>query len=412
MALVLCPSCRNQVNCDQTSAGMILVCPFCQQRFQIPRSSSRHGRPTPLDKPSQSRLPAASASSVALSHPSVDVQAAPFVVGESPVHRRLLRRGGSKSSQALKSIVFLLLVAQDWAFHVLESLAWRQRLSSVCRLVSPKQNPGFAISAVVHAAVLIAMALLIVPTSHGKAIRWLLLAAQQRDVNEDLEIVEEIVVQISPPEPTDDAHHAFWHEGKLQRENVAFHTEPVQLAELSLPVPGASDFDLPSVDSLLQDLEELKPARQVKVSTKGGRNIAERELAELKMPDNAIRSGSFSVFAEPADPVDGQPYWLIIQLELPPGLTRRTSIRKDMTGLLAGSDGFRMTIPSGPAFLVPVGTAIIAIPKSPDVRDRYHLGDGQARWAIWVPGASKNVKDTIHVRSQLLDEEHVLNVEF
>lgn len=378
----------------------------------MPRSSSRNGRTTPHDKPSQSRLHAALASSVELPHPSVEVQAAPFVVGESPVHRRLLRRGGSKSSQALKSIVFALLVAHDWVLRVLGRLSWRQRLSSACRLISPKENPGFAISAGVHAALLVALALLIVPTSQGEAIRWLLVSAQQRDVNEELEIVKEIVVEFSPSTPTDEAHDAFLSEVNLQQDTFTFQTDPVQLADLSLPVPGASEFDLPASDSLLRDLDELKPARRVSVSNKGGRNIAERQLAELKMPENAIRSGSFSVFAEPADPIDGQPYWLIIQLELPPGLTRRTSIRQDVTGLLTGSDGFRMTIPSGPAFMVPVGPAIVAVPKSPEIQDRYHLGDGQARWAIWVPGADKNVKDTIHVHSRLLDEEHVLNVEF
>ena len=71
-----------------------------------------------------------------------------------------------------------------------------------------------------------------------------------------------------------------------------------------------------------------------------------------------------------------------------------------------------MTIPSGPAFLVPVGPAVIAVPKPPGIQDQYHLGDGPARWAIWVPGASKNVKDTIHVHSKLVDEMHTLNVEF
>jgi len=169
---------------------------------------------------------------------------------------------------------------------------------------------------------------------------------------------------------------------------------------------------LPPSDSLLRDLDEMKPARRVNDSIERGRNVAETQLAELKMPDNAIHAGSFCVFAEPADPIDEQPYWLIIQLELPPGLTRRTSIRNDVTGLISGSDGFRMTIPSGPAFFVPVGPAIIAVPKPPGVQDRYHLGDGQARWAIWVPGALKNVKDTIHVYSKLRDEKHSLNVEF
>lgn len=412
MILVLCPCCRNQVNCDQAFAGMILACPFCQGKFQMPGSPSGGGRQMLQDESSRNPLGAEATSAAALTHPCVEMQEAPSVVGESPVYARLLRRGDSKLSSALKSVLCWLGFTTQWALQFLGRLSWRRRLSSVCRRVSPKENPGFAISAVVHATILIALAFLVVPTSPGKTIQWLLLAEQELELDEELDIFKEIAVQISLQEPTDGAHLTLLGKDDSPSESINTQVEPVQFADLSLPVRGAGEFDFPASESLLRDLDELKPARRVNDTIKRVRNIAERQLAELKMPDNAIRAGSFCVFAEPADPIEEQPYWLIIQLELPPDLTRRTSIRNDVTGLLTGSDGFRMTIPSGPAFFVPVGPAIIAVPKPPGVQDRYHLGDGQARWAIWVPGASKNVQDTIHVYSKLRDEKHSLNVEF
>jgi len=208
----------------------------------------------------------------------------------------LRRRRDSKLSSALKAVFFRLRPAKNWALRVLGErqmkvyppiveqlsqlflnnwdncstlvnsllplalarLAWRRRLSSVCRLVSPKENPGLAISAVVHATILIVLALLIVPTSPGKAIQWLLLSVQERDQNDELGILEEITVQISLSEPTDDAHHPLLGEGDLPKESVSTKIEPVQLADLSLPVPGMNEFDFPSSDSLLRGLDESR----------------------------------------------------------------------------------------------------------------------------------------------------------
>lgn len=104
------------------------------------------------------------------------------------------------------------------------------------------------------------------------------------------------------------------------------------------------------------------------------------------------QKGSFSAWTVPEDPMPGQNYIIVIQIELPENV-RRIS-RKDLLGsMVVGTDGYRQFIPGNTRGFLP-------------------SNGKQVQLVVTVPGASRLVRDTITVKSRILKENQTIAIEF
>ncbi len=142
-----------------------------------------------------------------------------------------------------------------------------------------------------------------------------------------------------------------------------------------------------------------------------------------RVPENAVTAGSFTAWttpienkfgADPPKPGDsprpGQKYWITIQIRVPPN--RRVYSLSDLSGVVIGTDGYEQRIPydrrnevpqvfvvNEEGALVKPGTSIPVV-------------NGVVQLRIWVPGAVELTKDTIEVKSRMLNEEQTLELMF
>lgn len=108
-------------------------------------------------------------------------------------------------------------------------------------------------------------------------------------------------------------------------------------------------------------------------------------------PANAVSEGSFSVWTEPAHPVAGEPYRIVIQIRLPDDL-RHYNVQ-DLEGVVVGSDGYRKPIPGA-------------------IRGDLPIDDGYVRLVVPIVSADEKVCDTVLIRSRQLKESQKLVLQF
>lgn len=118
-------------------------------------------------------------------------------------------------------------------------------------------------------------------------------------------------------------------------------------------------------------------------SGQGGLNI--------RVGNNAVTKGSFTAWTVPEDPAPGQNYMIMIRIKLPDKVRRYP--RRDLSGMVVGTDGYRQPIPGSTRGYLPT-------------KDRESL------LTIPVPGAQRLVEDSIEIRSKLLDEKQSLKIVF
>ncbi len=124
-----------------------------------------------------------------------------------------------------------------------------------------------------------------------------------------------------------------------------------------------------------------------------------------------VSAGSFSAWTVPKDPGPGEDYKIVIMVKVP---EKRTLYPiSDLSGEVIGTDGFRLEIPFG-KFRDRYGTRIqsrglLAFPRR---NDRVRVVDGSVQIVVDIPGATRLVKDTIEVKSRMLDEDQTLEIEF
>lgn len=113
-------------------------------------------------------------------------------------------------------------------------------------------------------------------------------------------------------------------------------------------------------------------------------------IGGFRMPEGGrvVRKGSFTAWTEPQDPQPGQDYKIIIQIaykkatqKLKPG---------DVTGLVVGTDGYRLMISERTAQYIPDARQVV----------------------VQIPGASALVRDSIRVYSTQLKETQRLEIVF
>ncbi|MCA8992998.1 MAG: hypothetical protein KDA88_13500 [Planctomycetaceae bacterium] len=136
----------------------------------------------------------------------------------------------------------------------------------------------------------------------------------------------------------------------------------------------------------------------------------------VKEPTNAVKAGNFTVFTlpipfgrEPVQPGDpprpGQDYYIVVQMNMP---TDRTVYPlRDLSGRIEGTDGYQQKIPEK-AFAMSEEEKLVAV----NPRRGIPVIDNVVQVFIRVPGANRQVEDTIRVSSRLLRESQELVLTF
>ena len=149
--------------------------------------------------------------------------------------------------------------------------------------------------------------------------------------------------------------------------------------------------DLQMADSLLREFARQQEGESSKASNRQFRAADKEVKHPANTPVQAVVSGSFAVWTEPANPQPGQPYRIFIQIRLPEG-TRLYDL-SDLDGVVVGTDGYRKPIPGYRHGRLPVD-------------------NGCVRIIVPVVCADEKVKDVVYVRSRLLKETQQLTIEF
>jgi len=137
--------------------------------------------------------------------------------------------------------------------------------------------------------------------------------------------------------------------------------------------------------------------------------------ARFAVPEKgrAVTKGSFSVWTIPADPVPRQDYRIVIEVKLPSRIHRYRA--SDLSGLVVGTDLFRMAIPwdrHWPNRTVRQGSHGRFIRVRKGKGSYLPVKKRRAQLMILVPGAKALVKDTIRIRSKILKEQQTLHIVF
>lgn len=118
---------------------------------------------------------------------------------------------------------------------------------------------------------------------------------------------------------------------------------------------------------------------------------------DIKLPDNVVVKGSFRAWTVPADPEPFTAYEIFIDIKLPSNAANYT--QSDLSGSVVGTDGYSQ----------PIGRDALAIGFH---GQRFEAQNGRATLILSVPGALNQVKDTINIKSDLLNETQAIEIVF
>ena len=226
-----------------------------------------------------------------------------------------------------------------------EELSWQERFK---RWVLGEGGMGYGISVALHVVALLIMSL------------WVLNRPQEED----------LVTTLAESEVVDMASIQ-----DVEIEELETELEPQALDPLFDPAPLSEP-----------NIGINTPASSLTNTTPGG--------LELKIPQQAVTKGSFTVWTEPADPEPGEKYIIWIQVKLKNDIKRYP--RRDLSGSIVGTDGYK------DYFGGPTEPGYLRIDENNTVRYE----------ALTVPGAAQLVKDIINVESKILNEKQTIELVF
>ncbi len=178
---------------------------------------------------------------------------------------------------------------------------------------------------------------------------------------------------------------------------------PVEEIDTRLDVAGGSEQQTPPQFQIVQTpVSEMAapefPEFADPSSAAGGKGAGDSSGdgngqggLNIRVGNNAVTKGSFTAWTVPEDPAPGQNYMIMIRIKLPDKVRRYP--RRDLSGMVTGTDGYRQPIPGSTRGYLPT-------------KDRESL------LTIPVPGAQRLVEDSIEIRSKLLDEKQSLKIVF
>ncbi len=157
----------------------------------------------------------------------------------------------------------------------------------------------------------------------------------------------------------------------------------------------SSSFSGGSKKDSAQDTTVIAPAGTPAPTPIPQSNNSQPIITPTPMP-GAITKGSFTVYTVPANPEPRQDYKIHIEVKLPSGT--KNYQRSDLSGTVNGTDNYFRDI------AVSLGGFFSG--------DSFSVAGEVAKLVLQIPGAEVLVKDTIHVRSQLLNEEQNIAIVF
>jgi hypothetical protein len=176
--------------------------------------------------------------------------------------------------------------------------------------------------------------------------------------------------------------------------------EPVAAVE---PVPvEMPDIDLDIATAIAPEMKGAADGAGTDDKTAPG--AGEDAVFQLPKGGKAIQQGSFAAWTIPADPRPGQDYVIVVEVTLPDETDKY--LRTDLSGQLIGTDGYKVMIPDGREWN---GLGWLRPRRTPLFRRE---GE-KARIVFFIRGAHQAlVRDTIQIRSRLLDEQQKLQIVF
>lgn len=290
--------------------------------------------------------------------------------------------------------------------------AFQQFDAGVLRLLIRPESWGLTFSMLLHVLMLLIMALWVFP---GKIpLEELLTIGSHSKVGIEHNLTESPEISLTAAG------------GELKAERLVAPSE--------LLVPPSPDFELPaSVDrSLARDAAEGIGKDKKQGVGNEDEGIASAPTGGAKRTGNAVTRGSFTAWTVPEKPKPRQPYYVLIEIRVPKKFGKRYKA-DDLSGSIRGNDStvnakykdYEQEIPwdrklpllGGPTYrrhTFRIDARKNWIWLNPRARHKIvPVVNGTAKIAIKVPGAAvQRVKDTINIRSKLLNEKQKLEIVF
>ena len=176
-------------------------------------------------------------------------------------------------------------------------------------------------------------------------------------------------------------------------------TQPTEFEEIDLEFNALPDFE-PQGQNTLDELppvttENLAIDANVKTLLDGDEGPAGDIGGGIALPPQALKKGSFAVWTEPRDPIPKEPYYIIIDVDISTlDKEFKSYPKRDLSGSVIGTDNYEQDFGGR--------------------RERGNLPivNDHVRMKVLVPGAAELVRDTIKVKSNLLNEEQTITIVF
>lgn len=228
---------------------------------------------------------------------------------------------------------------------------------------------GYAISAFVHSLLIVGLSVVVLPGMSGAGDVSTLVSVSD---------TEQVIV------------------GGIDRYEFETRIDLEGGGRIEEQLPSVPDPDLLGVEEILKGIRSEVRFDPL-LSQNNGQGEGEQQgdgsmggSGGFAMPASGkvVTKGSFTAWTIPEDPGPKENYLIVIQVKLPPKY--KSMPFDDVTGLVVGTDGYRLRINAHTSKYLNKTRQVV----------------------VRIPGAESQIRDTIHVRSQILKEEQDLTIEF
>ncbi len=196
--------------------------------------------------------------------------------------------------------------------------------------------------------------------------------------------------------------------------------EFTEIMDLTVESAGSSENQLPQLTKIpITNAEaEISSSLLDSTASNAGNNGEGGDTDEgfgfmFSMPQGGkvVSRGSFSAWTVPEDPEPRKDYMIVIRIKLP----EKTKLYRisDLSGKVEGSDFYEQYLPFDPnrkdlGARSELGGQIVKLRTS----SRLRVIKNHVQIMIPVKGGDTQIRDTIHIKSRMLDEDQKLEIEF
>ena len=200
----------------------------------------------------------------------------------------------------------------------------------------------------------------------------------------------------------------------------AMPIEFTEIMDLTVEPAGSSENQLPQLTKIpITNAEaEISSSLLDSTASNAGNNGEGGDTDEgfgfmFSMPQGGkvVSRGSFSAWTVPEDPEPRKDYMIVIRIKLPD----KTKLYRisDLSGKVEGSDLYKQYLPFDPnrkdlGARSERGGQIVRLRAS----SRLRVIKNHVQIMIPVKGGDNQIRDTIHIKSRMLDEDQKLEIEF